>query len=239
MTNTEHVDEKYYQAVQPHSLSERLAIHARDRIYEDFIRLCRPSEDSIILDVGVSDVLNDAANMLERKYPHRRNISAVGLGRASAFQAAYPDVAYTQIEANKPLPFADGAFEIATSNAVLEHVGSGANQAFFVSELCRVAAKVFISVPHRYFPVEHHTGLPILHFWRPSFVLACKWLGKTEWTEDANLILMSRSNLAALVPDGIRAEIGRTGLNLGAFSSNLYLFIDRVPLASRGGRTRP
>ena len=72
----------------------------------------------------MSDVVNDAANMLERKYPHQDRITAVGLGEGDAFTGRYPKAAYHRIEANRPLPFADKAFDFAVSNAVLEHVGS-------------------------------------------------------------------------------------------------------------------
>ena len=131
-------------------------------------RFHRPSAsragDDTILDVGVSDVVNDAANMMERKYPFAELITAVGLGSGEDFRAAYPQTAYKQIAANQRLPFADRQFDIATSNAVLEHVGSPAHQELFVHELIRVARKVFISVPNRYFPVEHHTAIPFLHY---------------------------------------------------------------------------
>jgi methyltransferase family protein len=221
-----HVDEKYYQAVPPRSLGERLTIAARDRIYGDFIRRCAPAPDDAILDVGVSDVVNDAANMLERNYPHPARITAVGLGHGEDFRAAFPATAYVRIDANQHLPFADKSFAIATSNAVLEHVGSASHQAFFVRELTRVARKVFISVPHRYFPVEHHTAIPLLHFWDRTFAPACRALGKSEWADEKNLILMSKDRLRSLAPAG--AAIAHTGLMLGPFSSNLLLFIDET-----------
>jgi hypothetical protein len=224
MSTTERVDKKYYQAIPSHSLSEKLAIAARDRIYDDFIRCCRPGPRDTILDVGVSDVVNDAANMLERKYPSPDRITAVGLGEGGEFRAAFPKTAYIRIEPNQPLPFADKSFAIATSNAVLEHVGSARHQSVFVSELMRVAHKVFISVPHRYFPVEHHTGIPFLHFWDRTFAPACRYLGKSEWADEGNLILMSRDRLKSLAP--AHAVIAHTGLNLGPLSSNLMLFID-------------
>ena len=217
------LDEKYYQAVPPRSLGERLTIAARDRIYEDFIRYCAPTPEDAILDIGVSDVVNDAANMLERSYPHPERITAAGLGSGEDFRAAFPAVAYRRIAPNQPLPFTDKSFAIAASNAVLEHVGSAANQAFFVRETMRVARKVFISVPHRYFPVEHHTAIPLLHFWDASFALACRALGKSEWADQANLILMSRRRLQAVAPAG--AVVAHTGLRLGPLSSNLLLFI--------------
>lgn len=225
-------DEQYYQVAAPRSLGERVAIMARDRIYDDMIRHSRPGPDDTILDVGVSDVVTDAANMLERKYPRPDRITAAGLGEGGAFRAAYPRVAYRRIEANRPLPFADKAFDVAVSNAVLEHVGSVPHQAAFVRELARVAKRAFISVPNRYFPVEHHTLIPLLQFWRPAFELACRGLGKAEWADERNLILMSRRGLAALAPAGTAPLIGHTGIRLGAFSSNLFLYLDD----SAGGR---
>ena len=96
----------------PRSLGERMVVAARDRIYADLMRCCRPGPDDTILDVGVSDVVNDAANVLERKYPHQDRITAVGLGTGTAFRTSYPKAAYRQIEANRPLPFADHAFEV-------------------------------------------------------------------------------------------------------------------------------
>jgi hypothetical protein len=219
------VDRKYCEAVPPRSLGERLTIVARDRIYDDFIRCCRPQPTDTILDVGVSDVVNDAANMLERKYPHPERITAAGLGEGEAFRAAFPHTAYQRITPDQPLPFADQAFAIATANAVLEHVGSPARQARFVSEMVRVARKVFITVPHRYFPVEHHTAIPLLHYWDATFAPACRALGKSEWAEEANLILMTKRRLRALGPDS--AAVDYTGLWLGPCSSNLLLFVDQ------------
>ena len=234
MADPAHHDERYYQAAQPRSLGERLTVAARNRIYDDFLRCCAPRPDDTILDVGVSDVVNDAANLLERKYPHPARITALGLGEGADFRAAFPAVAYRQVEPNRPLPFADKSFAIATSNAVLEHVGSAANQAFFVAELMRVAARVFITVPNRFFPVEHHTAIPLLHYWDATFAPACRALGKSEWADEANLILMSKRRLRALAPAG--ALIANTGLRLGPCSSNLLLFIDQGAPAGATGR---
>jgi SAM-dependent methyltransferase len=222
MNTPDHADEKYYEAVPPRSLGERLTVAARDRIYDDFIRYCAPHPDDTILDVGVSDVVNDAANLLERKYPYPARITALGLGDGADFCAAFPAVTYRRIAPDQPLPFADKSFAVAASNAVLEHVGSAANQARFVAELMRVADRVFITVPHRYFPVEHHTAIPLLHYWDASFRRACRLLGKSEWADERNLILMSRRRLRALAPIG--ATIASTGLRLGPMSSNLLLF---------------
>ena len=126
-------------------MAEQLLISARNRIFQDFRAHVQPSHSDQVLDVGVSDVVNDGANVLERSYPHQENITACGLGAGVQFKKAFPLVRYTQIEPNVRLPFDDDTFDVATSNAVLEHVGSLENQSFFVHELCRVARRVFIS----------------------------------------------------------------------------------------------
>lgn len=183
------------------------------------MRLLDPGENQTILDVGVSDVVGDAVNMLERLYPHPERITAVGLGTGVEFRRAFPKVAYRQIEAGADLPFPDDAFDIAVSNAVLEHVGSEGNQRRFMSELRRVGGRVFVTVPQRYFPLEHHTAIPIAHWTDAGFKLACGVLGKQHWARQENLILMSRRRLAAVAGEG---EIGTTGIAFGPFSSNLY-----------------
>ncbi len=225
MTGEAHVDLKYYQAVPPRSLGERLVIAARNNMYADFLRECRPGPDDLILDVGVSDVVNDGANMLEQKYPQQHRITAAGLGAASDFRATFPSVSYVQIEPNRPLPFPAKSFDIATANAVLEHVGSQQHQAAFMAELLRVAKTVFVTVPHRFFPIEHHTALPLVHYFDQSFALACRVLNRAEWADEQNLILMTRRRLTNLLPAGINFRVGYSGIRLGVFSSNLYLTV--------------
>jgi hypothetical protein len=224
MPGDELVDQRYYEVARPGSVAERVVVAARDAIYDDFVRLTRPTPDSRVLDVGVSDVVGAAGNVLERKYPHLHRVTAVGLGAARDFQDAFPQVAYRQIAPDEALPFADASFDIATSNAVLEHVGSQPAQAAFVAELARVARRVFISVPSRFFPVEHHTGIPFLHWTDISFGLACRALRKQDWADPKNLILMTPGRLRRLAPPGA-ARIGYTGFRLGPFSSNLYMLL--------------
>jgi len=217
-------DHKYYQVVSPKGLAERLFILARDCIFGDFMARMDPTPSDRILDIGASDIVNDAANVLERKYPYQHNLTACGLGEGRAFREAFPEVTYFRIAPNVPLPFDANSFDIATSNAVLEHAGSYENQALFVRELCRVAPRVFVSVPNRYFPIEHHTAVPIAHYHDTLFRAICRITGKSEWALEKNLILMTPKLLQQLAaPIERSAAVGYTGLRLGPLSSNLYL----------------
>jgi len=222
LDDTVKVDQHYYEVAGAHSLAERLLIRARERIYQDFVACCRPGPETTILDVGVSDVINDGANLIERHHPHPGQITAAGLGPGEDFTRVYGVARYVQIKPEASLPFADKTFDVVASNAVIEHVGGLENQLALMAELRRVARQVFLSAPNRYFPVEHHTAVPLLHYWRPTFTGACKILRKTEWLDPSQLTLMSLADLRRLHPQG---RVGYTGLRMGPFSSNMYLHI--------------
>ncbi|HWK44678.1 MAG TPA: methyltransferase domain-containing protein [Stellaceae bacterium] len=219
------LDTRFYEVAKPASFGERALILARDRIYADFMAMCSPTAEDTILDIGVSDVLTDGANLLERLYPRPEKISACGLGEAKEFQTAFPQIRYLQLAPAEALPYTDKEFDIAASNAVLEHVGNREKQTHFISEMVRVARQVFITVPNRFFPIEHHTALPLAHWTDSSFRLACALTGKHKWTQEEELTLMSKRLLSSLVPEGKSYRVGYTGLSLGPFSSNLYLTI--------------
>jgi hypothetical protein len=219
------LDRRYYEVIRTGGPSERILAYVRNLIYADFVRVCRPEPSSTILDVGVSDVINNGANVIERLYPYPDRVTAAGLGDGITFNTAYPAIKYVQLKPGARLPFDDNTFEIATSNAVLEHLGSPLAQATFIKELGRVARSIFITVPNKYFPIEHHTGIPLAHFWNPTFATACRLLGKEKWCDQRNLILMSVDSLKKLA--GPQGRTGYSGLPLGPFSSNLYLYLTR------------
>src|ERR1700683_941836 len=215
-----HSDAKYYEVARTASMAERILIQARDRIYRDFLAHTQPQSESTIADIGISDVVSAGANVLERNYPYQQQITACAISDAPDFRSAFPLVKFQRIRPNEALPFASASFDIATSNAVLEHVGSHENQIFFVRELCRIARKVFISVPNRYFPIEHHTAIPIIHYNDRTFRLGCTAMGKQDWAQESNLILMTRKKLWRLVAGINRsAAVGYTGFVGGPLSS--------------------
>lgn len=56
----------------------------------------------------------------------------------------------------------DGAFDIAFSNSVIEHVGPPDKQAAFARETHRVAPRHWVQTPSVWFPIEAHNHMP---FW--------------------------------------------------------------------------
>src|SRR5204862_6615864 len=111
----------------------------------------------------------------------------------------YPGMRFVRAD-GLALPFCDRSFDVVHSSAVIEHVGSFSRQQAYLQECCRVARRaVFITTPNRWFPVEFHTVLPLVHWLPPRLyrnMLAR--LGREFFACEDNLNLLSRSDLAQL-----------------------------------------
>jgi SAM-dependent methyltransferase len=140
-------------------------------------------------------------NFFEELYPWPERITALGLHEGAGFRARYRNISYVQGDACA-LPFADGAFDIVFSNAVIEHVGGRDRQRQLVSEAIRVGRRVFITTPNRRFPVEVHTRLPLVH-WLPD-ALSHRVYGAAGKSIGSEVDLLTRRSFAQLFPGRVR-----------------------------------
>ena len=151
-------------------VASRVSMRSRERKLRLFLDLMAPGADTTVLDVGVTDApfgAGSSDNFFEALYPWPERITAIGHTELDRFAAAFPAVTVVRAD-GRSLPFADGQFDLGFSNAVVEHVAGGRDgQRAFVHELCRVAGRVFVTTPNRWFPLEVHTLLPFVH-WLPA-----------------------------------------------------------------------
>jgi SAM-dependent methyltransferase len=180
---------------------ERLQRHFRAMRAERFRRLLQPTPENRILDLGGGD-----GSYLASVVPFRQNVWIADtdprvLARAAA--AGFRTVAVTP---GRPLPFADGFFDIVHCNSVIEHVYGDGQREQFVGELRRLARRYFVQTPNKYFPIEPHTCLPGAQFLPPALLhwlrhrigpwwggMALRWqlLGARElraWFPEATLV---------------------------------------------------
>lgn len=181
------------------TLALRISTTNRRRKWELFLRHFPPAPDMRVLDVGFcGQEYSPADNWIEKHYPYPHQLTAVGLEGLEEFSRRYPRVRAVQYDGGR-LPFDDGQFDVAWSNAVLEHVGAAARQVEFLRELRRVARRACLSTPNRWFPIEIHTRLPLLH-WLPKG--ACdailRGVGK-HWATGDYMHLLSRRRLQKLL----------------------------------------
>jgi len=203
-------------------LADAISLRSRRRKLALFLEVMGPTPATTVLDVGVDEVsLGDAGgqsgctthNLLEERYPWPERLTALGLHDGARFRERYPQIAYVQGDACA-LPFADGAFDVVHSNAVIEHVGGRERQEAFVREALRVGRRVFVTTPNRWFPIEVHTRLPLVH-WLPEGPAGRAYdLAGKSWARENRLL--GPSDLRALFPGPV--EIRNLGLTLVAIA---------------------
>jgi Methyltransferase domain len=192
-------------------LAARASLWNRRRKLELFMETMRPGPETRVIDVGVGDTgfgtepgVASSHNFFEALYPWPERITAVSDVPLPNFTREFPMVRCVTASGTE-LPFEDDAFDLAFSNAVVEHVGGRDQQQRFVAELCRVAPRVFVSTPNRWFPVETHTLLPVLH-WLPSPAAdrAFAALGKDDWER---IDLLTKGGLLGLFPPEVEPRV--------------------------------
>ena len=110
-------------------------------------------------------------------------VTASGMERASNL---WPD--WVQAD-GKNLPFADFAFDLVFSNAVIEHVGDKSDQMLFIAEHSRVGKNWIFTTPNRLFPIESHTRVFFRHMSR-------------KWTDPGVSRLLSKRDIKEILPPG-------------------------------------
>ena len=211
----------YYQHTGGLPLASRLSLGVRRKLFAMFMDSFRPGPDTSVLDVGVtSDTRFAESNFFERMYPYPHRIVCVGTEDGSHLQHSYPGLTYLQVTAGQNLPFENREFDVVFSNAVVEHAGGVEAQRRFIAELCRVGNAFFVTTPSRWFPIEHHTGLPLLHYLpAPAFRAVISKTRFRYWAEEANLNILAARSFRRLFPDSALPQIRR--VRLAGLTSNL------------------
>jgi hypothetical protein len=171
------------------------------------MRIMKPTASDRILDVGVTNRDWRDANFLESRYPWPERITAVSIEPVPVFERNYPSVKLVVAD-GRQLPFADGEFDIGFSNAVIEHVGSRADQERFVSEMVRTCRRVFICTPNARFPVDPHTLLPFVHWLPPGQRhRVLRLTGNHHWASEEMLNPLDSGTLRGLFPKAAKVRL--------------------------------
>lgn len=184
----------------------------------------KPQPNHTILDVGVTiDDQYPESNFFEKMYPYKEKIVCVGTEDGGHLEQKYPGIKFIKVFSGSLLPFEDKNFDVAFSNAVIEHVGSVESQRAFVKEIIRVSKSFFITTPNRWFPIEFHTALPLLHWLPKKFYREVLFLlGEKYWNKEENLNLLSKREFRNLFPKD--AQIVVDSIVLLGYSTNYVIY---------------
>jgi SAM-dependent methyltransferase len=207
-------------------LAARASLWNRRRKLTLFLETMRPGPETRVVDVGVGDTgfgtepgVASSHNFFEALYPWPDQITAVSDVPLPNFAREFPMVRCVTASGTE-LPFEDDTFDLAFSNAVVEHVGTRDEQRRFVAELCRVAPHVFLATPNRWFPVETHTLLPFIHWLpRPVADRAFDALGRDSWNR---VDLLTKRELLDLFPANVEARVVESRITISVAADRVH-----------------
>jgi SAM-dependent methyltransferase len=116
----------------------------------------RPTEGTTILDVGGTPFNWELAGI-------RSQLTLLNLSPPGGFDALPASYRFVEGSGTR-LEFEQGAFDVAFSNSVIEHLASWEQQQAFAREIRRVARGLWVQTPARGFPIEPHLMTPFLHY---------------------------------------------------------------------------
>lgn len=208
------------------NLRSRYALAARRKMFDLFMAWGRPTSRSAVLDLGLTpDTTLEESNCFERWYPFPDQLTGASIEDISALASVFPSVNLIHLQPG-PLPFADDQFDLLFCSAVLEHVGTRQQQRNFVREVARVSRKFFLTTPNRWFPLEFHTLLPLIHWLpQPSHQAILRSLGHKFLSQTENLNLLGEADVFEIFDGVAEVRIGRIPL-LG-LTSNLVVYGER------------
>ena len=191
-----------------HRQETSLAAKVRRKRFDLFLRLASAFPPPIhVLDIG----------------GEQRFWEVMGLAGNPSFQFVIlniiePEITFSNFrkitgDATNMHDIADGEFEIAFSNSVIEHLGTYARQDKMAQEIRRVGQSYFIQTPNKHFPIEPHFLVPFFQYFpmglKISMVqrLNLGWYQKIPDQEKAREHILSHrllteSEMRTLFPNG-------------------------------------
>jgi hypothetical protein len=198
-------------------IKNELALRVRRRIFELFMRQCQPGPHDPVADFGATGHEDHPAHVFfETMYPYPMNLTVIAREAEGAqwFPERFPGVSFLEADL-RSIPLPDGYFHAGLCNAVIEHAGTREQQAALVREVCRVCRRVMFTTPNRWFPLELHTFIPLLH-WLPDqgYRAALRAVGHSYFASVENLNLLDAVSFLALFPPNRRSWVFGIGLPL-------------------------
>ena len=180
-----------------YKLIKKIILDARENFFKHFIHFTEYNDNQSLLDIGTTPSFDIEQNIILEKTKNNKNITCLSDQDCSILEKKYPNIKDFIIGDGTNTNFKDMSFDIVHSNATLEHVGSYNNQIAFVKEALRISKNhVFIQTPNRFYPIDFHTNLPLIH-WLPKKIhrKILRFIGLNFYSTEENLNLLSKSNL--------------------------------------------
>jgi ubiquinone/menaquinone biosynthesis C-methylase UbiE len=146
------------------SLLKNLSYKSRTKKFDLLRSVFEARPNDRVLDIGASGEVF-LRYTFEDIYPYPERIVAGGatLHEIASTRRIYPRAQYAVFDGCR-LPFPDKSFDLAFSNAVIEHILGDGQQERFAKEIMRVGKSWFVTTPNFWYPFESHYHLPFIQF---------------------------------------------------------------------------
>ena len=212
-----------------HNFFKKITLDARNKFFEYFKNSTEYNNDKSILDIGTTPSLDEEQNVILTKTINNKNITCISNQDCQILSQKYPHINEFVIGNAVKMNFKNDAFDIVHTNATIEHVGSYQNQISLIRETVRVSKKyVFIQTPNRFYPIDFHTTLPLIHY-LPKKIhrKILKFLGLNFYASEENLNLLSEKNLKNMCKELNLKKFKIIKHKLLFLTSNLILIIEK------------
>tara|TARA_Y100001958_G_C21207673_1_gene533622 strand:- start:443 stop:1117 length:675 start_codon:yes stop_codon:yes gene_type:complete len=119
--------------------------------------------------------------------------------------------------------------DICFSSATIEHVGCRNNQKKMVENMINLSKKyIIITTPNKFYPIEFHTKLPLLHF-LPKIIYKSilKLTGYSYFAKIENLNPLSINDLSKILKMFSNIKFKIIKIKLFGFTSNLVAICEK------------
>ena len=180
-----------------YKIYKKIITSARNKFFNIFKDTTEYSDDKSVIDIGTTPSLDVEHNIFLEKTKNNHKITCLSNQNCEILKKKYPNLKEIVVGDGKKTNLPDNSFEIVHSNATIEHLGSLENQLLFVKECLRISEKyVFIQTPNRFYPIDFHTTLPLIH-WLPKNLhrKILKIIGLEFYSLEKNLNLLSENDI--------------------------------------------
>ena len=212
-----------------HGIIKQIIKNARQEFFVKFKNLTGYNTNNTVLDIGTTPSTDIEQNIFLENTKDNSNITCLSNQDCSLLKNKYPNIRDFIIGDGKKTKFLDNSFDIVHSNATIEHVGSYTNQLKFIEESVRISKKfVFIQTPNRYYPIDFHTTIPLIH-WMPKKIhrRILNLIGLKFYSLEDNLNLMSKNDIIKICKMLKIKKFKIIKQNLLFFTSNFILLIEK------------
>ena len=182
----------------------KLLRHNREEIHNIFLENTNYNNKKSILDVGTSAEINKNHNFILQKTKKNKNVFCLTNQKLDLiFIKQYPQIKKIFIKDGRDNKLKKKFFDIVYSSATLEHVGSFKSQKKFIKECFRVCKNyVFITTPNRYYPLDFHTKIPLIH-WLPKKIhrKILNTIGLRFYAKEKNLNLLGKNDIRKMLSE--------------------------------------